>query len=576
MKQKKEKKDTIKVLKYFKVAKFEIILMIFFELFCCGIGIVNPIINANLLTSLTEFNIQSALFFALLFVLLAILNSVFTTLTNIIYLKGIKKKVFISLRKDMIKTIFGMKTANFDEHTSGEFSERLRSDPENVSSILTVVQYSIFNMIADFIVLVYVFLINYIIGIVYVIGILAVFLYEKYAWKTNKKIAQISKKLNDKNSTLLNETMRGIRDIKILNIMNPIYKLVSRSLDDSTDNDIKRESHVQIIWETVKVIQAITTFVIIIAGIILVDKKLLSVTNLLIIYMYRTNIFDLILCYTSIKDYSVNYKVASSRIFELMDPKKFPKETFGKEIIKNAKGKIECRNLSFAYSKKKILNNVNFILEPNDTVGIVGASGSGKTTLLNLINKSYDVKDNQIFIDNIDINKLSKDSIKDNISMISQNPYLFNLTIRENLELMNENVTEKEIIHACKIAQIHDFIMSLPDKYDSLLGEGGTNLSGGQKQRLAIARALIKKSKIILLDEATSALDNVTQQELQKSINNITDDYTMIIVAHRLSTIKDCNKIFVMDNGNIVGVGTHKELLKNNEIYKKLYLEETK
>ncbi len=576
MKKKKEKKDTIKILKYFKVAKIEIILMSFLEIICCGIGVLDPIVNANLLTSLTDFNIQSVITFALLLVLLTILNSTFTTLVNMIYLKGIKKKVFTSLRKDMTKTILEMKTSNFDEHTSGEFSERLRNDPENISNILTVVQYSAFNMITDFIVLAYVFYINYLIGLVYIVGIISVLLYEKYAWNKNKKITEVSKRLNDKNATLLNETMRGIRDIKILNIMNPIYKLVSRSLDDSTDNDIKRESHVQRIWETVKVIQTVTAFLVIIVGILLVDKNFLSVTNLLIIYMYRTNIFDLILCYTSIKDYSVNYKVAASRIFELMDPKKFPKETFGKESIKNAKGKIECRNLSFAYGKKKVLEGVSFLLEPNDTIGIVGASGSGKTTLLNLINKSYDVKDNQIFIDDIDINKLSKDSIKDNISMISQNPYLFNLTIRENLELMNENVTEENIINACKVAQIHDFIMSLPNKYDSLLGEGGTNLSGGQKQRLAIARALIKKSKIILFDEATSALDNVTQMELQKSINNITNDYTMIIVAHRLSTIKDCNKIFVMDHGKIVGIGTHNELLKNNEIYRRLYLEESK
>ena len=158
--------------------------------------------------------------------------------------------------------------------------------------------------------------------------------------------------------------------------------------------------------------------------------------------------------------------------------------------------------------------------------------------------------------------------------MISQNPYIFNLTIKENLELISDDITIEDIISACKVAQIHDYIMTLPNKYDTLLGEGGTNLSGGQKQRLAIARALLKKSKIILFDEATSALDNVTQNELQKSINNISDDYTIIIVAHRLSTIKDCNRIYVMEKGKIVGAGTHNELLKNNKQYKKLYNEE--
>ena len=217
----------------------------------------------------------------------------------------------------------------------------------------------------------------------------------------------------------------------------------------------------------------------------------------------------------------------------------------------------------------------NLVINPNDTIGIVGESGSGKTTLLNLLSKSYKVGKNKILIDGIDINDLTKDSIRNNIAVISQNPYIFNLTIKENLELISDDITKEDIINACKVAQIHDYIMTLPDKYDTLLGEGGTNLSGGQKQRLAIARALLKKSKIILFDEATSALDNVTQNELQKSINNISDDYTIIIVAHRLSTIKDCNKIYVMEKGEIVGAGTHKELLKNNKQYKKLYNEET-
>ena len=191
-----------------------------------------------------------------------------------------------------------------------------------------------------------------------------------------------------------------------------------------------------------------------------------------------------------------------------------------------------------------------------------------------MLSKNYKVDNNKILIDGIDINDLTKESIRNNIAVISQNPYIFNLTIKENLELIGDNITEKDIIRVCKIAQIHDYIMSLPNKYDTLLGEGGTSLSGGQKQRLAIARELLKNSKIILFDEATSALDNVTQNELQKSINNISADYTIIIIAHRLSTIRNCNKIFVMEKGEIVGSGTHDELIKNNSYYKKLYNEE--
>ena len=169
------------------------------------------------------------------------------------------------------------------------------------------------------------------------------------------------------------------------------------------------------------------------------------------------------------------------------------------------------------------------------------------------------------------INTLDRNTIRNHISIISQNPYLFNFSIKENFMLLGDHITMKDIKKACKLARIDDFIDSLSDKYDTILGEGGVNLSGGQKQRIAIARALLKKSKIILFDEATSALDNITQREIKSSINSISKDYTILIIAHRLSTIKDCNKIMVLQDGKIVGVGNHYELLKNNLYYQKLY-----
>lgn len=287
--------------------------------------------------------------------------------------------------------------------------------------------------------------------------------------------------------------------------------------------------------------------------------------------MYRYEIFSLISNINSIKEYYTEYKVAKDRIFSIMDDNCFPVEQYGNVSLKNINGSIEFKNVSFGYDDKMVLKDINFNIEANDTVAIVGASGSGKSTIFNLLNKSYDVSDNSIFIDNIDINTLDRNTIRNHISIISQNPYLFNFSIKENFMLLGDHITMKDIKKACKLARIDDFIDSLPDKYDTILGEGGVNLSGGQKQRIAIARALLKKSKIILFDEATSALDNITQREIQSSINSISKDYTILIIAHRLSTIKDCNKIMVLQDGKIVGVGNHYELLKNNLYYQKLY-----
>lgn len=467
-----------------------------------------------------------------------------------------------------------MKMVNFDKYSSGEFTERLKNEPENISTIISVVQYSFFSMVGDIIILGYVFYLNIIIGLVYLICIFVVYFYEKRAFANHEKLSKEISKLKDKNSTLLNESMRGIRDIKILNITNSFEKLVNNNLKETTDYDTNLSVNYGIILNRVEVIKTFATVSVVILGIYLVSINKLTVTNLLIIFMYRTEIFSLILSYTSIKEYLVKYKVASSRIFELISDKKFSKEEFGNHELENVKGKIEIKNLTFGYDKKQVLNGVSLTINPNDTIAIVGASGSGKTTLFNLLSKSYEVPNNMIYIDDIDINDLTQDSIRDNISVITQNPYWFNLSIKDNFKLINSKITNKEIIEVCKIAQIHDYIETLPNKYNTILGEGGVNLSGGQKQRLAIARALIKGSKIILFDEATSALDNITQSEIQKSINNISDNYTMIIVAHRLSTIKQCSKIYVMNDGRIVGVGTHEKLLEKNKYYQKLYSQE--
>ena len=204
-------------------------------------------------------------------------------------------------------------------------------------------------------------------------------------------------------------------------------------------------------------------------------------------------------------------------------------------------------------------------------VAFVGKSGSGKSTIFNLLCKLYESNNGEILIDGININELDRESIRDNITIISQNPYIFNLSIKDNLKIVKEDLTEEEMIDACKKACLDDFINSLPNKYDTIVGEGGINLSGGERQRLAIARALIQKTEIILFDEATSALDNVTQLKIQKAIENMQNDFTILIIAHRLSTIINCDRILFLEDGKIYAEGNHNDLLNNCEKYKELY-----
>ena len=236
---------------------------------------------------------------------------------------------------------------------------------------------------------------------------------------------------------------------------------------------------------------------------------------------------------------------------------------------------FEFKNVKFGYNEDNvILNDVSFKVKSRETVGFVGKSGAGKSTIFSLLCKMYDVDSGSITIDGVNINKLDKSSIRDNITIINQNPYIFNLSIRDNLKLVKENLTDDEMFEACKLACLDEYINSLPDGYDTIIGEGGVNLSGGQRQRLAIARALVQKTEIILFDEATSALDNETQEEIQDAIKNLKNDYTILIIAHRLSTIINCDRIVVLNDGIIEDSGTHYELLERCSEYKKLYEKE--
>ena len=243
--------------------------------------------------------------------------------------------------------------------------------------------------------------------------------------------------------------------------------------------------------------------------------------------------------------------------------------------LKNSQGILEFKDVKFAYPNEPVtLDGFNLRLEPNKKIAIVGKSGQGKSTLFNLVTRIFDVNEGKILLDGINIKDLTESSLNKNISIIRQDPFIFNRTIKENFKLINENIKLSEIRKYTKMAYLDEYIMSLPKKYDTVLGEGGVNLSGGQKQRLAIARTLAKESKVILFDEATSALDNNSQEYIKESIDNLVVDHTVVIVAHRLSTIIDADVIYVVEHGKIVDSGTHEELLKKSKIYNKLYLSE--
>lgn len=241
----------------------------------------------------------------------------------------------------------------------------------------------------------------------------------------------------------------------------------------------------------------------------------------------------------------------------------------------SAKGKVEFKDVSFKYDKESkgdnILENITFTAQPGEIIGIVGGTGCGKSSLVNLIPRLYDVTEGQVLVDGVDVRKYDLTALRDMIGVVLQKNVLFSGTIEENIRWGKKDATREEIVRACKAAQAHDFIMQQPDGYDTYLAQGGLNLSGGQKQRLCIARAIIKQPKILILDDSTSAVDTATEAKIRECFYNELSDTTVFIIAQRISSVKEADKILVVDDGEIKGIGNHEELMASNEIYQEIY-----
>ena len=266
-------------------------------------------------------------------------------------------------------------------------------------------------------------------------------------------------------------------------------------------------------------------------------------------------------------------KASAERIAEVLTEESDLKNG-SNPVMEVPDGSIEFEHVSFSYSNKahkKCLDDIHLKISSGETIGIIGGTGTSKSTLVQLIPRLYDVTEGELKVGGRDVREYDLEVLRDNVAMVLQKNELFSGTIKENLRWGNEHATEEEIRHACKLSQADDFIAGFPDGYDTYIEQGGTNVSGGQKQRLCIARALLKKPKILILDDSTSAVDTKTDAMIRKAFLEEIPHTTKIIIAQRISSVQDADRIIVMDDGKISGIGTHEELVKNNAIYREVY-----
>ena len=528
-------------------------------------------VETLLTKDLTKFIIYILIYEGVLILFYAVLQVPKDFLYNYLEIKFTK-----NVSKDLYKKVDKLPAIAFEEIGVGEFTNRLYSDPNKVMDLLSRIVRLFCNGLVVIILIIISFKVSYILFLEMLLLILIMgFISNKIFPKIKKGQEMISDE-NDAFVKIATENITGIREVKALgitkNIEKNLFKIVDKLFVNS--NQLKKNE----IWYYGLNDMAyflIELLILLTSGKLLIDG-LITLPLFLMMHSYMGRIDSFV---ENFSDFGVSFnKVAVSlkRINQILNNELYPDEVYGNKVLENPQGIIEFSQVKFKYRENEnyALNGLDLLIEPHKKIAIVGRSGNGKTTIFNLLLRYFDANEGKILIDNIDIKDLTEESLRKNISIIRQNPYLFNLTIFENFQLVKEDVTLEEIRECCKIAYIDEYIMNLPDKYNTLIGEGGINLSGGQKQRLAIARTLLLNTKIILFDEATSALDNESQNFIKKSIDNLVKEHTIIIVAHRLSTIIDADVICVIENGKLVGKGTHKQLLQDCLQYQNLYLSE--
>ena len=480
-----------------------------------------------------------------------------------------------SVQKDMLRSLISSDTKFIDKSHSGKFISNLTNDVALLTNLISVAVLSLFKDSLTLIGLMAVmFFQNWKLSL---IAIIMIPIAGYVARRLGKRITKVSEEMLQKAgifTTRLIEIFKNHKLIKIFQAEDLENSKSQISLNEFKDKQVKT---MIVFNRNTPIMETLTGFMIaalLIYSAFLIQKNELEINN------FFSFLAAMMLAYQPVRalaglNIAINQGLtAADRVLPIIDLKNEIDLNDKSPDIKITRGEIEFKDLNFKYdleNNKSALNSINLKIEGGKTTALVGMSGAGKSTILNLIPRFYNPQSGDIIIDDQSVKDINLYSLRKNISYVSQETTLFDDSIKNNILYANSNASRDELIDVCKKSFVSDFVDKLPKKYDSLIGENGLRLSGGEKQRLSIARAMLKKSKIILLDEATSSLDSETEEKIQNAIQLLTKDKTAVIIAHRLSTILNADKIYVIDKGKVLDSGTHDDLLENSEKYRNFY-----
>ena len=556
----------------------QIFLSLFFSLFVAGSTSAIAYLLDPAIEKIFIEKDQALMVIIPLFIIVAFATKGLSLYMAKVLMIGVAEEVRKEMQCDMLGNLISADTALIEGKHTGKFISILANDVNHITNLVSVALLNIFKDSLTLVGLIMVmFFQNWKLSLIAIIMIPLA----SFAAKTlGKRIGKVATEQMLKAGILNTYLIELFKNHKLIKIFQ--QEKYENERAEKFINDVKEKSKkiATIFVRSSPIMETLTG--IMIAILIFYSGKLV-LKNEIDVNNFFSFLAAMMLAYQPVRSLAtVNIAIsqglsAAIRILPVIDEKSKLTENEHDLEIKVNKGDIEFKNVSFKYDNrdkettKPTLNSVSLKILGNKMTSIVGHSGAGKSTILNLIPRFYDINSGDILIDSQSVYKSTISSLRKNISLVSQDTTLFDDTIRNNIAYANLEASQKEIEEAAKYSFASEFIEKLPNKYETIIGENGTRLSGGEKQRLSIARAMLKKSQIILLDEATSSLDAETENKIQDAINFLTKDRTTIVIAHRLSTILNSDKIYVIDAGKVVGEGTHDQLLANSTLYKNFY-----